>query len=327
MEQGVLTISLDVELFWGVHDRKQLEEYRENLAGVREVIRRMLDLFNAYKIHASWAMVGFLFLEDAQELYRSFPSLLPSYADASLSPYVYAERNREQLQEYAAYHFAPDIVDMIKGYEGQEIATHTYSHYFCLEAGQTAEQFRADLKMARQVARNKGIEIQSIVFPRNQVSEPYLAVCRDEGITCYRGTEEGWIYRASDTKAMFFPVKRAIRLVDSYLNLSGFHTYALKRGQVPYNFPASRYLRPYAKQRVFLDPLRLLRINRALDDAALHHRIFHLWAHPHELGNSIVQNLEFIERILSHYEKLCHNYSMRSLHMGELAGLLEQDDK
>src|SRR3546814_9234323 len=50
----------------------------------------------------------------------------------------------------------------------QEIATHSYSHYYCLEPGQTDDQFRADLRAATAQLREWNIDCRSIVFPRNQ---------------------------------------------------------------------------------------------------------------------------------------------------------------
>jgi hypothetical protein len=54
---------------------------------------------------------------------------------------------------------------------GQEIGTHTFSHYYCLEPGQQPEQFEDDLKAAIAVSKAKGIDTKSIVFPRNQYSQ------------------------------------------------------------------------------------------------------------------------------------------------------------
>src|SRR3546814_17510931 len=49
----------------------------------------------------------------------------------------------------------------------QEIATHSYSHYYCLEPGQTDDQFRAALRAATAQLREWNIDCRSIVFPRN----------------------------------------------------------------------------------------------------------------------------------------------------------------
>ena len=62
---GTLVVSLDFELFWGMLDVCTLDEYRENVLGGRKAIPQMLQLFEKYNIHATWAAVGFLFAEDS----------------------------------------------------------------------------------------------------------------------------------------------------------------------------------------------------------------------------------------------------------------------
>ena len=61
MATPTLIVSLDYELFWGLQDAWTLEEYEQNLLGVREVVPKMLKLFEKHGIHATWAAVGFLF--------------------------------------------------------------------------------------------------------------------------------------------------------------------------------------------------------------------------------------------------------------------------
>ena len=68
MKQGIFIISLDFELNWGVHDVFPLERYGENLLGAREAIPRMLELFQRFDIHATWATVGMLYFENKKEL-------------------------------------------------------------------------------------------------------------------------------------------------------------------------------------------------------------------------------------------------------------------
>ena len=54
-------------------------------------------------------------------------------------------------EERDPFHYGQSLLEKISRYEGQEISTHTFSHYYCLEDGQTAEQFEADLKASLKV--------------------------------------------------------------------------------------------------------------------------------------------------------------------------------
>jgi len=279
----------------------------------------MLDIFSQAGIHATWATVGFLFCRDTNDLRQQLPATLPNYTVASLSPYRYLDE-AEILDPL--YHFAPKLIDSISQVPGQEVGTHTFSHFYCLEAGQSKEAFRDDLTAAARVAARQGLTLHSLVFPRNQWNPDYLSLLNTLGIRCFRGNEPSWVYQASDSEGQH-PVLRAVRILDSYLNLTGHHTYPLKActANAPFNFPASRFLRPYSPRIAWLDGLRLRRIKRAMDDAATHQRIYHLWWHPHNFGRNIDQNIAFLRRIAEHFVSLRQRYGMQSLNMGELAQL------
>lgn len=318
---SVFTISLDFELYWGVRDAVPLERYRENLEGVHRVVPEMLKIFAENEIHATWATVGFLFFEDAADLKRHLPDRKPGYRNTSLSPYPYLE-SADYLTP--VHHFAPGLIDLVRRTPGQEIGTHTFCHYYCLEAGQTVDDFEADLIAALAVARRHGDTIRSLVFPRNQSNPDYLNVAAKHGIRCVRGNESNWIYEASDAKGQH-PVRRIFRLADAYLNLTGHHTHEITPAgsSLPCDFPASRFLRPYSKRLAWADGLRLRRITRAMTSAAQHGRMFHLWWHPHNFGIHQERNLAFLGRIIDHYNHLKSRHGMISLNMGELCDLAD----
>src|SRR5690606_22612734 len=135
--------------------------------------------------------------------------------------------------------------------EGQEIATHTFSHYYCLEPGQDIACFRADLQAAIQIAAQKGYEIQSIVFPRNQMNPAYESVLAEAGIKTYRGSPAAWMHESA-AAAGETRVRRAARLVDSYLPLANSSVlHSLPEGGPEsgsaelMNVCGSHFLRPY----------------------------------------------------------------------------------
>lgn len=319
LENGVFIVSLDFELYWGVRDKRSLPQYKENLQGVKEVVPELLRLFRRHDIHATWAAVGFLFFESRADLVENLPTTYPDYQNKRLSPYEYIHLNA-YLEP--TYHYAPDLIDQITQNAGQEIATHTFSHYYCLEQGQTLADFEADLCSAIKIAQRKGIPTTSLVFPRNQWNPEYLSVLRRLGIECYRGNESSWIYQASSDTAQSL-TRRGLRLLDAYINMSGPNVYDLNScaNERPFNFPSSRFLRPYKAPLAILDPLRLKRITGSMSHAAKTAQIFHLWWHPHNFGFDIDRNLRFLEKILRHYGRLKKTYGMTSLNMKEMSEL------
>ena len=120
-----------------------------------------------------------------------------------------------------------------------------------------------------------------------------------------------------------------MRFLDHYVNISGHHTYDLRECMRtrPFNFPSSRLLRPNYSTLSVLDTLRLKRITKSMDDAAMHKRIYHLWWHPHNFGANTGKNIEFLEKIIGHYKSLEERYGMKSLNMYELSQLSGAGDE
>ena len=80
-------ISLDFELYWGVRHLPSVNRYTRNLVGARIAVPAILNLFSEYGIHATWAVVGFLFFDHTRALIEHAPALRPGYYDTKLSPY------------------------------------------------------------------------------------------------------------------------------------------------------------------------------------------------------------------------------------------------
>jgi peptidoglycan/xylan/chitin deacetylase (PgdA/CDA1 family) len=313
-------ISLDFELFWGVKDHVRLEHYRENLLGVRHAIPGMLSLFRQYDVHATWATVGMLFSETREQLIENSPTLRPSYLERGLSNYeLMSDVGRDE--ESDPYHFAGSLIRLIRDTPGQELATHTFSHYYCLESGQTVETFRADLQAAIRAAARFDVPIRSIVFPRNQFRPEYLGTCVEAGLKAYRGNPRHWLYEpAASAKEKRAFLKRGLRLADSYINLSGTHVQFQKQefGGIV-NVPASRFLRPFSIRFRKFEAMRARRIHSDLQATSQCGGLYHLWWHPHNFGANTAENLALLERILEKFARLRETHGMESLSMAEYA--------
>lgn len=309
-------ISLDFELFWGVRDVVTLEAYRANLLGVREAIPAMLGVFERRGIHVTWATVGILFCRTKRELEELLPARLPKYLDPTLSPYDLSTVGRDEKAD--PFHFAPSLVEKIAQTPGQEIGTHTFSHFYCLEDGQSADDFDADLASAQKVAAKFGVELRSIVFPRNQYNEAYRQVLGKRGLKTFRSSGR-WPY--SPGKSVDPIGKRLARLADSYVRLAGDRTFPVPRpdafGLV--DLPASAFLRPFRRRLEAMDAVKLRRITRAMTRAARNGETFHLWWHPHNFGVDLRENMASLETILDHFEELRRRHGMQSATMLEAA--------
>lgn len=317
MQNGVFVISLDFELMWGVRDKKTVETYGNEVKSVHEIIPKMLSLFKKNNIKATFATVGFLFANSKDEILQALPKKEPEYLNKNLSPYEELNSKIENFDD--PYFWCSNLIDLIiSNYPEQELATHTFSHYYCLEPGQTVDQFEEDLKAAIKIATSKGITLKSIVFPRNQVADEYLEICKQYGITSYRGVEKAWYYKASSGEGET-KLKRAYRLLDAYVNLSGANTYLPKYKNGIINLPASRFLRPFNSNLSFLEKMKLSRIKKDIRKAAKRKEVYHLWWHPHNFGSHQSEMFQQLEEILFEVEKCRNQYGLESLTMSDVA--------
>jgi hypothetical protein len=320
---GNFVISLDFELMWGMRDVATRDSYGRNVLGVRRAIPALLEMFDRRAIRATWAVVGLLLCETKEELLARLPSRRPSYSNKTLSAYTYLDEVGSD-ERSDPYYFGASLGRQIAACPGQEIGTHTFSHYYCLENGQTLDQFKADLRCAINQLGEWGITCRSIVFPRNQYSEDHLSACRDLGITHFRGNEPAWFARpvpyAKETK-----IRRMCRLIDAYVDIAGQHVpQPTKNSSNLTNVASSRFLRPYKNYFAPLDGLRMRRITRAMWTAAKTGGTFHLWWHPHNFGVNLDSNMAFLSKVIDCYERLASELGMQNKAMSDLDGKADE---
>lgn len=318
-KQGSFTVSLDFELYWGVRDKRSTDAYRQNLLGVWEIVPKMLALFEQYDIHATWAAVGFLFLENQKEFNENLPDVLPEYKEKKLSPYTYfnalssTDTDSEPFQQM---HFAKKLIEEIKACPYQEIATHTYSHFYTREENFSDNAFEADLRKAVEVGEYNHMRLDSLVFPRNQIDMKSIEVLKKVGIKVFRGNPEHWAYKDGEVSKTFW--QRVYRFADIYINLSGSHLTVPKNIKNIAEVKSSIFMRAYNRKFRFLERLKIRRIKNAMTEAAREGKNFHLWWHPHNFGINQKENLANLEKILKHFKVLEKKYHMVSLSMYEL---------
>ncbi len=323
---GALIISLDFELMWGMRDICSIEEpCVRNIINARKAVPKILDLFNEYHIAATWATVGFLFAESRDELMMYTPQIKPFYKDSKLNPYI-EEVGVDESDD--PLHYAPKLIKLIQLQPEQELATHTFSHYYCLEDGQSHQMFSADLDSAIGIAKKYGIQYRSIVFPRNEHNSDYDIYLLEHSILCYRGNRQHAMYQYSSKDQYKFIIK-LFRLIDTYINLSGYHILPWKEIYDKtglYNIRESFFLRPNPRVLQRLNKFRIKRINRAMTEAAIKNQVFHLWWHPHNFGRNIEQSLKDLRMVLNHFQSLHREYGMISLNMRDIMERLKMRD-
>ena len=310
---GNFVISLDYELMWGVRDHATRDSYGPNVLRGREAIPAMLDLFQRRGIRATWATVGALLCESKDELLaRAEYAASKGVAIPQLEEVGHDERRDP-------YYFGASLARLIASCPGQEIGTHTFSHRCALEPGETVASFSADVSSALVQLLAWGIRCKSIVFPRNQYGGAQLEACRALGLSHFRGNEMKWFYTPAPGKDQT-KARRLCRLADSYVDLSGpnlSYPHSQKDGPLV-NVSSSRFLRPFNKRLAPLDGLRLRRIEKAMETAAVTGGTFHLWWHPENFGRNLAESMAILTTVLDWFQRLRDEYDMGSRAMHEI---------
>lgn len=316
---GALVISLDFELHWGVRDHVPMTpQTAATMRSTRGVVEELCLRFADAGVAATWATVGMLFARGRAEMDAFTPAVRPDYANPALDPFGEAVGESEAADPA---HYARSLIERIRATPGQEIGTHTYAHYYCLDDRAGAAAFDADLASAVAIAGTMGIELRSIVFPRNQVHPACLEVLPRHGIRTYRGNAV-----LGGPGARQDPISRRLqrvaRFADAFVPLSG-------RQDVPWreiverpglrNVRASMFLRAHAPRDPALARLHLRRVIRGMRHAAHSGSVFHLWWHPHNFARHPKHCFSVLDAILAEYARLQDAEGMRSLTMDEAA--------
>lgn len=314
--KGAFCISLDFEKFWGIHDIPNAKVTIDKFNNISQIVDRLLSNFRAYNIHCTWATVGMLNFESISKLSSFCEGNAINYKHKIYSPYPISKHQLDNVNPNLI--LANSEILKISESQNQELASHTFSHFYTLEEGQTINDFKIDLGLNKKAINT---DLKSIIFPRNQINEAYLKTCHSEGFLTYRGNQDNIFWRNQSYSNEKF-TKKMGRVIDAYLkiskdNLTDWSDLKLKKDEM-INIPANRFLRPYQFNSL-IESLKIIRIKRQMTKAAKHGKIYHLWWHPHNFSNKTDKNFTQLTTILDHFQFLKKEYGFESLNMDEIA--------
>jgi ubiquinone/menaquinone biosynthesis C-methylase UbiE/peptidoglycan/xylan/chitin deacetylase (PgdA/CDA1 family) len=280
---GALTISIDLELAWGACDVPLTPQRREALGRERAIVRRLLDLFAAYEIRATWAVVGQLMVRDQ-----------------AADPVWYAQ----------------DLIDLLRGASPpQEIGSHSFRHLPYDERRVPRDTVQADLAAAHALHHARGLPFEAFVFPRNV--EGYHALLREAGIAVYRGKTARWYERLPVR-----PLRRALHLASYSIPVCPPTVRPTVDAHGLVNVPDSLLLMGRQGLRRLIPPAVLCRKGlMALDRAAARGDVFHLWFHPSNFAEQPEVPFRILERWLKRADILRAQGRLRMMTMGDHARL------
>lgn len=307
LRKGVFVLSIDTELAWGsvhggkLHDREQL--FRRT----RACISNLIKLLVKHQIHATWAVVGHLFLQQCNPVDGiKHPDIIrPNY---QWFPHDWFSPDPCSTIQQAPLWYGRDIIEQIQNCPiTQEIGCHSFSHIRIGETGCSRECFASELEACRREATSFGLKLQSFVFPRNSIA--HLEVLSRAGYICYRGVTPSWY----ENLPWFFP--RIGRQLTYLLPISPPVVLPQKVAGI-WNLPAS-FFYPVRK--------RVEKAKQGLRQASKKQRIFHLWFHPFNLASDPHGLLADLDTIFSEVCRYRDQGLLQNLTMKDLALSLDEE--
>lgn len=288
-----VVISLDAELGWGFLDHDEIP--RERVRNARDSWQYLLELFATYEIPATWAVVGHLFLDSCDGIHANHPAGKDWFA-------------RDPGGEYTpdSEWFGQDLIDGIRESEiDHDIGSHTFSHIEFGKKDVSREVAAAELQYSIDAAENYGVDLNSFVFPRNNIG--YRELLAEYDFLCYRGqSPERWYdgrpLRQAGKLATFTFGTASPPIVTPEVDEYGM-----------INVPASMYLFTFtgsirdAVGTVTGDPI-IRQVKLGLEELKdREHGLLHLWSHPNNITTNrdrhrLEQLLSMIAEYRRHHE-------------------------
>jgi len=290
-----VVLSLDTELAWGFHDRDNPPWNRID-AG-RDAWRWLLDRFAAHSIPCTWAVVGHLLLEGCDGIHADHPS-----TDG------WFDRDPGADERTAPAWYAPTLVAAIADSDvDHEIACHTFSHVEFGDPTTDRRVARAELRRSRELAEEWGIELDSLVFPRNRVG--HRDVVADADFSAYRGVAPRQWYHGTALrpvgKGLSYAVGRSPPpVVTPTVDEQGLVDVPASLNLFAFQGPARRLVCAVTDDPIVRKVRLGLRELAGREDGVLH-----LWLHPNSLTTGA--DFERMERVLELVDRYRREYDLR----------------
>jgi hypothetical protein len=292
-------LSFDCEGKWGMaSDPAMVNSHAIGDTSLKWAYQQILESLDQFSIPASFGVVG-LFAQDlsAFETFDAAHGAEPAYAYWFHNPKAaFRAGNTDGW-------FYPTLIEDIQNCKIHEVSSHSYTHLPFHNESVTREIVENELRTMNQFMQSKGVSLQSMIYPRNQVAHTdLLPEFRISG------------YRDSNDKRSAYGSKIGT-LVDEFNVFS--KSSAHSRQEVPIKIPAGYFLNWKNGPRLVIPPtITVRRFNHLLDHAEKTGGVVHMWLHPHNLitGKNQVQ---LFNRVLQSVAQRQSQGSLSVLTMGD----------
>jgi hypothetical protein len=284
---GTFIVSFDCEGKWGIADRtKRIESgfiTKKGLMSIYEVLIRQLHRF---EMSATFAFVMAFILKDS-EVDEWLPRLTDVQVDGA--NWMRHFRRAQALGDFSGW-FCSEAFELVRDCGRHEIGCHGFRHLPLAEDITHKAEAYYELKTASELAKTKGVELKTFVFPRNHVG--HLGELARQGYIGFRNSHPG--------------LGRYGRLG----NLLGeFNIWEGAQGSEPpshgmVSIPGGHFLNwRQGARRTIPQSVTLLRWRAILEDAVSSNRTALLFTHPHNFldGHDMVRLFRGVLRIAAEF--------------------------
>lgn len=169
---GTITLSIELELGWGMHDKQKYDHLSNNREAETKALDRLLNLADQLRLPITFDIVGHLFHNSC------------SGTHTGPHPVEWWEEDPGTDVGTDPLFYAPDLISSIRESQtDHELATHTYSH---LLANDTAtDELTNELSKISELHQERGLrKPESIVMPRHQPAD--YSILSEHGINTIR---------------------------------------------------------------------------------------------------------------------------------------------
>ena len=278
---GVVTLSIELELGWGMHDQAEYRHLSSDRSAETEALHALLDLTDRHDLPITFDVVGHLFHDSC------------SGSHPGPHPELWWGEDPGTCSNSDPLFYAPDLVREIRNREtDHELATHTYSHLLADEA--TSEELNDELATVNDLHADAGLPAPtSIVMPRHQ--QPDYSILVDHGIETIRRPMEGYGSSDSDPVSTFWWLLTRDHPASTLRRRNGI----LETTATPHpsltaaSLPAGQ-LRPHLAFSAIPESIRKHRHRQylldAIDRAKEEASHIHLWTHLYNFANEVQWN-------------------------------------
>ena len=259
------SISIDLELAWGVWDRINSKYLNNAINLEREIVDKLINIFNTYEIPVTWATVAAL---------------------------IDQKNKMINIGDKKAW-YAPDIIEKIIDTKiNHLIASHSYAHPNFKESTET--EIIEDFEKAEYFFKSIGLSPNVLVFPRNQVA--HLSLLKKFNYKFYRSIDKSWYKEISKFNLL---IGKIANINDKIFPFRSNSVKSIIHSNGLIEIPSSILLISRNGFKFAVTNLNMFyKIKKGIEMAIKNRECFHIWFHPSNFYFKSNKQFDLLKKIL-----------------------------